>query len=197
MAKRIEMLGGLGSGKTTLAHLIEDFGSTVSYEQFSSVPFWKEFYVDPGRYAFETEIGFLLQHYHQIKRASDTAGWTICDFSLIQDRVYAEVNLTGSQKDAFLAVYDEIKRELGEPDLLIHLTCGEDQQLRRMQARGRAEETNVDRAYLSRLRETIPLFLPPAGGAPQLHIDTDVANYVESDDDKKTVRQQIKDTIGI
>ena len=32
-------------------------------------PFWEAFYTDPSAYTFETEITFLLQHYHFAKVA--------------------------------------------------------------------------------------------------------------------------------
>jgi deoxyadenosine/deoxycytidine kinase len=197
MARRIEICGGMASGKTTLAALLEDIASTVSYEKFSKVPFWKEFYADPGRFAFETEIGFLLQHYHQIKLAMDTAEWVVCDFSLIQDRAYAEVNLTGSQKQAFLAVYDEIHRELGQPDLIVHLACGEKEELRRVRARARRGESQMTLEYLSKVNAAISRLIPSLRVRHLLKIDSESVNFAEHAADKEAVVQTIKSTIGI
>lgn len=66
---RIEICGGIASGKTTLAKLLEENGiGKAIYENFEKNPFWEAFYKNPSKYAFETEIAFTLQHYHEIKK---------------------------------------------------------------------------------------------------------------------------------
>jgi deoxyadenosine/deoxycytidine kinase len=58
--KRIEIAGGIASGKTTLARLLRKVGLQAIHEQFRKNPFFTAFYEDPGYTAFETEITFLL-----------------------------------------------------------------------------------------------------------------------------------------
>ena len=66
---RIEICGGIASGKTSLAKLLEEHTiGTVIYEDFKVNPFWEAFYNNPGEYIFETELTFTLQHYHEIKK---------------------------------------------------------------------------------------------------------------------------------
>ena len=66
---RIEICGGIASGKTTLANLLARSNIDPILEDFQTNLFWRAFYADPAGTAFETEITFLLQHYHQIKTA--------------------------------------------------------------------------------------------------------------------------------
>ena len=65
--KRIEICGGLASGKTTLAELMSQVSPKPVLENFKKVPSWQAFYTNPGKYIFETEITFTLLHYHQVK----------------------------------------------------------------------------------------------------------------------------------
>lgn len=197
MSGRVEICGGMAAGKTTLAKLLEAIGTLPSYEKSSKVPFWKEFYVDPGRFAFETEVGFLLQHYHQIKLAMESDRWVVCDFSFIQDRAYAEVNLRGTQKEAFLSVYDEVHRELAKPDLIVYLTCSETEEFRRIKSRARPEESKIGMEYLAQVNAQISRFVPSAGDTSLLKIDSEALNFAEDPAHKEAVQQQIKKAIGV
>jgi deoxyadenosine/deoxycytidine kinase len=82
----IEVCGGIASGKTTFAGLMTRIGLKPVFEEFRTNPFWQAFYFDPAKYAFETEITFMLQHYHQIKKDQLIMGKSICcDFSFFLD----------------------------------------------------------------------------------------------------------------
>ena len=43
----------------------ERLGATLVLEKFEENPFLSEFYDDPGRFAFQTQLFFLLQRYQQ------------------------------------------------------------------------------------------------------------------------------------
>jgi deoxyguanosine kinase len=152
---RIEICGGIASGKTTFASL---FGSTnldIFLENFQENPFWKSFYEDPVAFSFETEITFLLQHYHQIKVGSKKGEAFICDFSLFLDLAYADVTLSCRKYDIFQEVYQEILRDLCFPDLLVFLECNAEIQLERIISRGRKPEVSITLEYLNAVNEAL------------------------------------------
>src|SRR5512135_1833938 len=65
----IAIEGVIGVGKTTLAHLLQPvFDSELLLEVFEENPFLSDFYSDRERYAFQTQIFFLLSRYHQQRR---------------------------------------------------------------------------------------------------------------------------------
>ena len=58
--------GAIGVGKTSLAKLLSDrLGAKLVLEKFEENPFLFKFYDDPGRFAFQTQLFFLLQRYQQ------------------------------------------------------------------------------------------------------------------------------------
>ena len=62
----IAIEGAIGVGKTTLARLIRDeFDAELLLEVFEENPFLSHFYTDRERYAFQTQIFFLLSRYRQ------------------------------------------------------------------------------------------------------------------------------------
>jgi deoxyadenosine/deoxycytidine kinase len=152
---RIEICGGIAAGKTTLANVFGVAGYQSIFEDFRSNPFWRAFYANPGAHAFETEITFLLQHYHQLKTGATKDLVIVSDFSLVLDIAYADVGLTASKRAAFDAVCSAAEHDLGNPDLLIHLTCAPSVELSRIRARARPEEDALDLSFLTRLSDSL------------------------------------------
>lgn len=151
---RIEICGGIAAGKTTLTRVLnERAGYAPIFEDFKRNPFWEAFYADPGSHAFETEITFLLMHFHQLKASlvSSQGAVSVSDFSITLDVAYADLGLFNGSRMAFDAVAAEVQRQLGEPDLLIHLRCDPTIELERIRARGREQEASISLEFLAAL----------------------------------------------
>ena len=57
----IAVEGPIGVGKTSLANLIsKELGARLVLEQFEENPFLPEFYKDPERYSFQTQLFFYF-----------------------------------------------------------------------------------------------------------------------------------------
>ncbi len=178
----IEVCGGIASGKTTFAILMKRIGIEPLLEDFRTNPFWQAFYSDPGKYTFETEISFMLQHYHQIKRDDGNGKIKICDFSFFLDIAYAEIGLKDSKLKAFYAVYDEIKQELPPPALLIYLNCNAEIELERIRNRGRSVEKFVTLKFLEALNKAVKLQVENARKKVEVIIvDSDQKNFLENE----------------
>ena len=151
----IQICGGIAAGKTTLASLFSESINPV-FEDFKKSPFWEEFYLNPGKYIFETEISFALLHYHQVKKAIEFCGCSlICDFSFLADLAYAKIGLVDTQLNAFKCVLDEIQKELPEPNLYVYLDCDAEAQLERIRYRKRPEENLINIEFLELLNTAI------------------------------------------
>ena len=152
----MEVAGCIGSGKTALVGALSNRLLTGIYEDHTINPFWKAFYTDPSSYAFETEISFLLQHYHFAKLAGTrTSGAVLLDHSFELDMAYAEMGLEGSRKEIFTAIYREIRNEIGMPQVLVFITCSPDEMLRRVRDRGRSFEENISLDFLAELQRAL------------------------------------------
>ncbi len=156
---RIEICGGIASGKTTFASLFNRQNLTPLFEDFKKSPFWKAFYRNPGKYIFETEISFILLHYHQIKKALEKKNrkYLICDFSFLLDLAYAKMKmgLTGTKLSAFECVLNEIQKELPKPRLIVYLKCDAETELNRIRKRARSEEISINLEFLDTLNKAL------------------------------------------
>ena len=62
----IAVEGTIGVGKTSLARILsEEIQGRLVLEEFEDNPFLKEFYQDRKRWAFQTQINFLISRYYQ------------------------------------------------------------------------------------------------------------------------------------
>lgn len=189
---RIEICGGIASGKTTLANLLGSDERSFVLEDFSNNPFWRAFYADPNNTAFETEITFLLQHYHQIKIAINQERSFACDFSLLLDYAYAHVTLSGSRFDTFEGVYHEACSHLPPPCLLVYLQCDPDVELERIRARNREAEKSITVDYLSSINRCLSSLVSalPASQAV-LTIDSVFYDFAHDEQAKAEVIKQV------
>ncbi|MCH1928538.1 deoxynucleoside kinase, partial [Shewanella sp. C31] len=65
----IAIEGPIGVGKTTLARLLAtELGAEPLLEVVEENPFLPLFYQDRRRYAFKTQVFFLLSRYRQLSR---------------------------------------------------------------------------------------------------------------------------------
>lgn len=155
--KHVQICGGIASGKTTLATVLSNSGVHATYEKFSANPFYKAFYRNPLDNAFETEITFLLQHFHAIKDALEEGKSFCSDFSFVLDLAYADLTLTDRHRKVFMAVYREVRRIVAPPDLLVHLKCDPVEELRRIHRRRRAPEKSITTEYLTALNTALAM----------------------------------------
>lgn len=150
---RIELCGGLASGKTSLASSIKEItpNYNVVFEDFSATGHLADFYNNPKYYAFETEIFCLLSHVHSIKVSMLDNKPILCDFSLVQDWVYSKINLNNTEWRVYEQVYQEAVRQVNQTDLVVFLTCSVDEMLKRIRIRGRKSEESVDENYQNQI----------------------------------------------
>ncbi len=72
--KYIAIEGVIGVGKTTLARLLQArYSAGLLLEVVEDNPFLPRFYQDRERFAFQTQIFFLLSRYHQQYQAVPAA----------------------------------------------------------------------------------------------------------------------------
>ncbi|MDD2851035.1 MAG: deoxynucleoside kinase [Desulfuromonadaceae bacterium] len=198
MVGRIEICGGIASGKTTFASFLAKTGINPIYESFHSNPFWEAFYSDPKKYTFETEISFMLQHYHQINKQCADNKIMVCDYSFLLDMAYAEMGLQGSRLAAFKVVYEEIKKELPPPALIIHLQCDPETELTRISNRGRVVEKSITTDFLRLLNDSIEAQIDKARSHSKIiSVDSSKMNFVDDESVKAELVQLVAQALKI
>ncbi len=176
--------GPIGVGKTTLARILSKALNTeLLLEVFEENPFLAKFYEDRERYAFQTQIFFLLSRYRQqsdvIPRVLQHSP-LVSDYLFAKDRIFAHLNLRGDE----LAVYEQLHQALAVhipvPDLVVYLKASTDVLMERIAFRDRPYERNMSRQYIEDLRAAYERFFATYREAPVLTIDTNHLNLVSN-----------------
>ncbi len=196
----IAIEGVIGVGKTTLARMLApDFSGDSLLEVFEENPFLSDFYADRERYAFQTQIFFLLSRYRQQHQAVPNAltrGVLFSDYTFAKDSLFAHLNLSGDE----LVVYEKLHTALAEkipaPDLLIYLRADLDTLMARIAMRDRPYERGMDRTYIDNLRLAYEGFFTAYTQSPVLVIDTNQLNIVAERDAYLNVRDRIRSVLG-
>ena len=104
----IAIEGVIGAGKTTLADMLsQTIGATTIFEEFEQNPFLEEFYIDPVRYAFQTQIFFLLSRFRQMQELRQTDIFRqkiVSDYLFEKDRIFATLNLSDKEMKKIIGV---------------------------------------------------------------------------------------------
>jgi deoxyadenosine/deoxycytidine kinase len=196
----IAIEGVIGVGKTTLARMLApDFGGDSLLEVFEENPFLSDFYADRERYAFQTQIFFLLSRYRQQHQAVPNAlarGALFSDYTFAKDSLFAHLNLSGDELVVYEKLHSALAEKIPAPDLLIYLRADLDTVLARIAMRDRPYERGMDRTYIDNLRLAYEGFFTAYSASPVLVIDTNNLNIVSEHEAYLKVREQIRSALG-
>jgi len=192
--------GAIGVGKTTLARLLQPrFTTGLLLEAFEENPFLTDFYADRTRYAFQTQMFFLLSRYQQ-QQAVPTVlarGPLIADYAFAKDSLFARLNLEGDEWAVYKQLYDVLADRIPVPDLVIYLRADTDVLMARIATRDRAYERRMDRAYIESLRQAYERYFATYTQTTVLPIDTDDLDYVQDPGALAFVESQVRTALGI
>lgn len=196
----IAIEGVIGVGKTTLARLLQPaFEAELLLEVFEENPFLADFYSDRERYAFQTQIFFLLSRYHQQRAVSkllEPGKNVITDYTFKKDALFAGINLKNDELDTYHQVHDALAEKIPLPDLIVYLRASTDVLMQRIAHRDRPYERNMDSGYIAELNRTYEDFFGNGyDGLKILSIDTNDLNYVANPGDLQFVENRIRQSL--
>jgi deoxyguanosine kinase len=189
--------GVIGVGKTTLARLLQpSFQANLLLEVFEENPFLSNFYADRARYAFQTQIFFLLSRYHQQNRGIPelTADGKnlIGDYTFEKDALFASINLKGDELAMYYRVHEALAEKIRIPDLIVYLRAEVDLLMQRIAQRDRPYERNMDRAYIAELAEAYDdFYLRGKRAAPVMAVEVAPLDFLARPADLHWIEERI------
>jgi len=200
--------GVIGVGKTTLARLLQPaFQAELLLEVFEENPFLSDFYADRERYAFQTQIFFLLSRYHQQRRAVplilERGASLLADYTFEKDALFAGINLRGDELGMYRRVHEALAEKVPLPDLVVYLRAETDTLMQRIALRDRPYERNMDWDYIDELNQAYDEFYIVRRAAsadartPVLVIDTNHLDYVRQTEHLKWVETRIRQILRL
>jgi deoxyguanosine kinase len=196
----IAIEGVIGVGKTSLARLLQPiFKSGLLLEIFEENPFLSNFYADRKRYAFQTQIYFLLSRYRQQHAVPEALanGNLIADYTFAKDALFAGLNLEGDELDTYALVHRALAERIPTPDLVVFLRVESDVAMRRIAMRDRSYERNMERQYIDELNQAYEAFFRGTQELPVLSIESTPLDFVARPDHLDLVVNRIRERLRI
>tara|TARA_B100000424_G_scaffold214538_1_gene172278 strand:- start:479 stop:1120 length:642 start_codon:yes stop_codon:yes gene_type:complete len=196
----IAIEGPIGVGKTSLAELLsKELGARLVLEDFEDNPFLPDFYNDPERFGFQTQLFFLLQRYRQqqdLRQVDMFQKLLITDYMFVKDRLFASLNLDDKEMHLYDTVANLLERNIIRPDMVIYLQADTDVLMKNIAKRGRDMERNITWEYIDALNQVYTEYFFRYQDTPLVIINTDNIDFVENEKDLKEVIDYIRQPVS-
>ncbi|MDP2965797.1 MAG: deoxynucleoside kinase [Pelolinea sp.] len=199
----IAIEGVIGVGKTSLARLLQpSFDSNLLLEVFEENPFLSSFYQDRSRYAFQTQMFFLLSRYHQQRRSvTDMLSGKkplISDYTFEKDALFARINLVGDELEMYYKLHEALAEKIPAPNLVVYLRATTDTLMHRITLRDRSYERSMDWDYIHALNSAYDeYFLHTNKSSPVLVIDSNELDFVHKIEDLQLMDNRIRQMLQL
>lgn len=196
LGRYIAIEGVIGVGKTSLARLLaERFRARLVLEEPEANPFLPDFYKNPRRYAFQTQMFFLVSRYKDLRDRVHPDLFhegVVADYLFQKDRIFANLNLNDRELQLYDTIAPLLEAEVPAPSLVVYLQASAEVIHRRIQQRGRPYERMMDPKYTATLAEAYNYFFFHYRESPLLVVQTDEMNFVDRRSDLEDLVARIE-----
>ena len=190
--------GPIGVGKSSLTNLLaRRFEARRVMEVVEENPFLASFYGDRAKYAFQTQMFFLLSRFRQQQELAQQelfSSVTVSDYLFAKDRIFAALTLDPNELSLYDRVFEALGPRVTRPDLVIYLQARLDVLLSRIRKRGREFERRFDERYLEALCRGYNDYFFHYTETPLLVVNTSEIDFVNNPEDLENLVSVIKQT---
>jgi len=171
--------------------LAERINAKAILEETEENPFLLNFYKDPVRFAFQTQIYFLLRRFQrqeEINQIDLFKRVVVSDFLFDKDRIFARFNLDDREFGLYEQMFHLLKAAVIKPDLVIFLQARADILKERIRKRDREHEKSISLKYLEQINQAFndfffhytetPLLVINASDVDFVHVPSDLDELV-------------------
>jgi deoxyguanosine kinase len=190
--------GPIGVGKSSLTNILsERFAARKVMEVVEENPFLSSFYADRAKYAFQTQMFFLLSRFKQQQKLFQQdlfATVTVSDYLFAKDRIFAHLTLDPNELSLYERIFEELGPRVAKPDLVIYMQARLEVLLHRIKKRGREFERKFDPQYLEDLCKAYNEFFFHYQETPLLVVNTSDIDFVNNPEDLENLINVVKST---
>lgn len=195
-ARYLVVEGPIGVGKTSLAEMLsERLQARRLMEGPEDNPFLGQFYKDMRRYAFQTQLYFLLNRFRQQQELVQFDLFKqslVSDYLFAKDKIFAYLTLDDNELALYERLHPLLEMRVQKPDLVIYLQASTDVLMRRIQSRARDYEQNLDRTYLEDVNAAYNHFFFHYSTTPLLVVNTTDIDFVKHKEDFEDLVKQVE-----
>ena len=194
-ARYIAIEGPIGVGKALLADkMAHSLGSRLVTAENEANPFLEGFYKDPQRYAFQTQLFFILSRFKQQRELAQLDLFhrgTVSDYLFERDRIFAQINLSEDELGLYDQVFGLLKERSLPPDLVVYLSVRTDILKKRLKDY-RSGGAPLDPGYIEKLNERFHQFFFHYNEAPLLVVNASEADFINDDEEYERLLTEVQ-----
>lgn len=191
----IAVEGPIGVGKTTLATMLASgLGGRCVLEEAEDNPFLPSFYKDVKKYAFQTQVFFLLSRYQQQKVLAQQDLFqqtTVSDYIFAKDHIFASLNLSDEELELYERLYVALDAKVPRPDLVIFLQADVDTLRQRIKKRGIRYEKSISGDYIESICQGYNQFFFKYDETPLLTVNCSEIDIVKNKSDYENLCKEV------
>jgi len=189
--------GVIGVGKTSLALLLaKRLKAKLVLERHEENPFLVDFYKDPKRYAFQTEMFFLLSRYKQqldeFSQPDLFEQLIIADYHFLKNRIFAHLTLEEREYNLYDRVISALEPTIVTPDLVVYLQSNVERLMQNIRQRDREYERNIQPKYIQILTDAYNYFFARYTASPLLIVNSTKLDFVQHPRQFEVLLEQIQ-----
>ena len=188
--------GPIGVGKTSLAELLaERLQARKLLEGPEENPFLSQFYTDMRRYAFHTQLYFLLNRFRQQQELIQFDLFKqslVSDYLFAKDKIFAYLTLDDNELALYERLHPLLEMRVQKPDLVLYLQASTDVLFQRIQLRARAYERELSWTYLEDVNKAYNHFFFHYSATPLLVVNTNEIDFVKHKEDFEDLVKQVE-----
>lgn len=188
--------GPIGVGKTSLAELLaERLQARKLLEGPEENPFLSQFYTDMRRYAFQTQLYFLLNRFRQQQELIQFDLFKqslVSDYLFAKDKIFAYLTLDDNELALYERLHPLLEMRVQKPDLVLYLQASTDVLIQRIQLRARAYERDLSWTYLEDVNKAYNHFFFHYSATPLLVVNTNEIDFVKHKEDFEDLVKQVE-----
>jgi len=191
----IAVEGVIGAGKTSLVRKLQvRLNATMILENHDENPFLAKFYKNRKRYAFQTQMFFLISRYKQLEdlnQESIFSEFSVADYIFEKDLLFAYLHLDKEELRLYNEIFPNLAQNLRKPDLVIYLRADVERLLANIRKRHRSYEIDIDEQYISDLYDMYNEYFLRYNQTPLLIVNSTEIDFVNNEDDFEELYEQI------
>ena len=199
----IVIAGNIGSGKTTLTHmLVKHYGWTPRLESVQANPYLDDYYKDMKRWSLNLETFFLKERFRDLLEIEKSRETIIQDRSIFEGVFIFTANnhdmgnMSDRDFDTYMGLFRSMMLVLRKPDLMIYLKASVPHLVENIHRRGRDYEQNMQLHYLRNLNQRYDDFIQNQYDGKTLTIEVDNIDFLHNREDFASVIRQIDKSLN-
>ena len=194
-ARYIVIEGVVGVGKSPLMrHLARRINARMVFDPTEENPFLDRYYQNPRKFAFQTQVFFLLRRFQQqdaLRQQELFAQNIVADYLFARDALFASLCLDRDELLLYRKVYELLDVQVVKPDLVVYLEIGADALTHRLRRYDPKLERAIRGKYLEDMIQAYNSFFFNYQDTPLLVIRSSDLDIVGSERDREEVIREI------